>query len=159
MKTKSYIASIGFVLAPIYDGSPALAGVIYEFILTLATVACLTISHILIYYKFYQSPPQDNYYLGLRMANVHRLGDFNNNNNNNNYGRAQQANNAFSNQPLLGGMGNQQFQNPRQESFGDMLKFTFCPTFTIKSFIFFITIADVLIYIFLLLWNFLVSKC
>jgi len=37
--------------------------------------------------------------------------------------------------------------NPRQETFFDMLKFTFCPTFTIFSFIFFITIVEILVYI------------
>eukprot|EP00347_Sterkiella_histriomuscorum_P024243 403331813 len=88
------------------------------------------------------------------MANVHRLGDYQNNNNqNNNYGRPQfggqpRVNNAFQQQPLLGGGGgNVQYVNPRQESFFDMLKFTFCPSFTIFSFIFFITLIDVLIYI------------
>jgi hypothetical protein len=37
--------------------------------------------------------------------------------------------------------------NPRRENFFDMLKFTFCPTFTIISFIFFITMIDVVVYI------------
>ena len=36
--------------------------------------------------------------------------------------------------------------NPREETFFDMLKFTFCPTFSIFSFIFFITMIDVLVY-------------
>ncbi|CDW77937.1 rhomboid family [Stylonychia lemnae] len=94
------------------------------------------------------------------MANVHRLGDYQNNNNQNNqYGRPQfqgqqRANNAFQNQPLLGGgPNNQQFVDPRRESFFDMLKFTFCPTFTIFSFIFFITLIDVLVYITTLIAN------
>jgi hypothetical protein len=46
------------------------------------------------------------------MANIHRLGDYNEGgNNNNNYGRPQfgggnpRVNNAFASQPLLGGGG------------------------------------------------------
>lgn len=42
---------------------------------------------------------------------------------------------------------NQQFVDPRRESFFDMLKFTFCPKFTIFSFIFFITIIDVIVFL------------
>jgi len=37
--------------------------------------------------------------------------------------------------------------NPRQETFPQMLKFTFCPTFTVRSFIFFITIIDICMYV------------
>lgn len=43
--------------------------------------------------------------------------------------------------------------DPRRETFFDMLKFTFCPTFTIFSFIFFITLIDVLVYITTLIAN------
>lgn len=89
------------------------------------------------------------------MANVHRLGDYNegggnnNNNQNGNY-RPQfgndRANNAFQNQPLLGGLQNQQFVDPRRETIFDMLKFTCCPNFSVYSFIFYITVIDVIIY-------------
>lgn len=85
------------------------------------------------------------------MANVHRLGDYNNQNNN--YGRPQfgsnqRVDNAFANQPLLGGgMRNVQYVDPRRETFFDMLKFTCCPTFTVYSFIFFITMMDVIVYL------------
>lgn len=92
------------------------------------------------------------------MANIHRLGDYNNNNNqNNNYGRPQfgggnqRVDNAFANQPLLGGglRGGQnvQFIDPRRETIFDMLKFTCCPTFTVYSFIFFVTMIEILIYL------------
>lgn len=37
--------------------------------------------------------------------------------------------------------------DPRKESFFQMLKFTFCPTFTIKSFIFFITLIDYIVFL------------
>jgi hypothetical protein len=37
--------------------------------------------------------------------------------------------------------------DPRRETFFDMLKFTFCPTFSVFSFVFFITMIDVLVYI------------
>jgi len=100
------------------------------------------------------------------MANIHRLGDYNNNNQNNNYGRPQfggggnqRVDNAFSSQPLLGGMGrggaggNVQFVDPRRETFFDMLKFTCCTTFTIYSFIFFITMIEILIFIVTLIWT------
>jgi hypothetical protein len=89
------------------------------------------------------------------MANVHRLGDYNgggggnNNNQNGNY-RPQfgndRANNAFQNQPLLGGLQNQQFVDPRRETIFDMLKFTCCPNFSVYSFIFYITLIDIIIY-------------
>lgn len=36
--------------------------------------------------------------------------------------------------------------DPRRETFFDMLKFTCCPTFTVYSFIFFITMLEILIY-------------
>ena len=42
---------------------------------------------------------------------------------------------------------------PREENFAHMLKFTFCPTFTFKSFIFFVTIVDILVYIMTLCWT------
>ena len=35
-----------------------------------------------------------------------------------------------------------------------MLKFTFCPTFTIKSFVFFIAIVNIIMYIVSLVWTF-----
>lgn len=35
-----------------------------------------------------------------------------------------------------------------------MVKFTFCPTFTVRSFIFFITLIDILIYIITLIVSF-----
>ena len=89
------------------------------------------------------------------MANVHRLGDYNgggggnNNNQNGNY-RPQfgndRANNAFQNQPLLGGLQNQQFVDPRRETIFDMLKFTCCPNFSVYSFIFYITLIDIILY-------------
>ena len=37
--------------------------------------------------------------------------------------------------------------DPRRETFFDMLKFTCCPTFTVFSFIFFITMMDVIVYL------------
>ena len=90
------------------------------------------------------------------MANVHRLGDYNgggggNNNNQNGTYRPQfgndRANNAFQNQPLLGGLQNQQFVDPRRETIFDMLKFTCCPNFSVYSFIFYITLIDIIIYV------------
>lgn len=48
-------------------------------------------------------------------------------------------------------MNNQQFVNPRKETFFQMLKFTFCPTFTFYSFIFFVTMVDIVLYIITLL--------
>jgi hypothetical protein len=48
--------------------------------------------------------------------------------------------------------------NPRRETFFDMLKFTFCPTFTIVSFIFFITMIEVIIYITTLIVTFVQDK-
>jgi len=44
-------------------------------------------------------------------------------------------------------MGGPQTVPPRKETFFHMLKFTFCPTFTVASFIFFITLIDVLLFI------------
>ncbi len=38
-------------------------------------------------------------------------------------------------------------KNPREENFWDFLKYSCCPTFTIKSFIFTITIVDIILFI------------
>ena len=88
------------------------------------------------------------------MANVHRLGDYagdNENNRNRNYqpqfGGDQRAENAFRNQPLLGGLQNQQFVDPRRETIFDMLKLTCCPNFSVYSFIFYITMIDIIVYV------------
>ncbi len=95
------------------------------------------------------------------MSNVHGLGQYRNDDNNNNRrmgGFGGQANNqrgadAFGSQPLLGGGLPQQTMHPRKENFWDSLKFACCPTFTVASFIFFITLVDILMYITTLIIN------
>jgi rhomboid protease GluP len=70
-----------------------------------------------------------------------------------------QGNNRLNNQGLLGGnqggeypiLNSSRFggtpEEARKETFWQMLKFIFCPYFTMRSFIFIITIIDVLMYI------------
>jgi len=43
--------------------------------------------------------------------------------------------------------------NPRNESFWDMLKFTCCPTFSVKSFMFFIIIVQFAVYIAMIVYQ------
>lgn len=74
------------------------------------------------------------------MANIHRLGDYNNNDNNNNDQNRR-------NVSILGGNNNNSNPiNPRGESFGSFLK-NICPNFKFISFIFIITIIDVLMHV------------
>jgi len=42
---------------------------------------------------------------------------------------------------------------PRKENFLHMLKFTFCPTFSMMSFIFVITAIDIFMYVLTLCWT------
>jgi hypothetical protein len=71
------------------------------------------------------------------MSNIHRISDFENNNNNNN--RRDRV-------PMLGGnLG--EYPDARREPFSTFLKNFFCPLFSFKSFIFIITICDIVIYI------------
>jgi membrane associated rhomboid family serine protease len=74
------------------------------------------------------------------MSNIHRISDLENGNN----GQGRGAGN--SRMPLLGGR-IIQGGNPRSEKFPSFLKNFCCPYFTYKSFIFFITIVDLIMFI------------
>ena len=73
------------------------------------------------------------------MSNIHGMNDFSNSNNNvrsNSNQRSPLVNNRFNSEG-----------DPRNQRFFSFLKNFCCPNFTIKSFIFFITIIDVILYI------------
>lgn len=72
------------------------------------------------------------------MSNIRRLSDFNDNRNN---PRGQRNASLF-------GPGFQQFStNPRQETFASFIKNFCCPFFNLNSFIFIITVIDVIMYV------------
>jgi hypothetical protein len=76
------------------------------------------------------------------MSNVHGISDFPDNSNRNN------MRNSNNNQgvPLMGNRFNND-GNPREQSFFGFLKGFCCPNFTPKSFVFIITIIDIILYI------------
>lgn len=73
------------------------------------------------------------------MNNVHGLNDFSNNNE-----RRPSSNNQSA--PLMANRFSSE-GNPRQQGFLNFLKNFCCPNFTVKSFIFIITIIDIILYI------------
>eukprot|EP00357_Protocruzia_adherens_P033906 CAMPEP_0114992814 /NCGR_PEP_ID=MMETSP0216-20121206/12164_1 /TAXON_ID=223996 /ORGANISM="Protocruzia adherens, Strain Boccale" /LENGTH=320 /DNA_ID=CAMNT_0002356349 /DNA_START=35 /DNA_END=997 /DNA_ORIENTATION=- len=81
---------------------------------------------------------------------IHTFGDMRNNAGNNNRGgrpagggSGPSGGQQGQSQPLIAG----RLSNPRNETFWDMLKFNFCPTFSIRSFIFIVSILDIVMYI------------
>ncbi len=74
--------------------------------------------------------------------NIHRISDFENN---------PGGNNPGGNSPLMGGMNSN--QDPRKESFCSFLKSIICPTLTAKSFIFWVSLLDIFIYIITLIYG------
>jgi hypothetical protein len=65
--------------------------------------------------------------------NIHGIGD---------YGRNRGQNNSY----ILGG-GTQMYGNPREEGFFKFTRDFCCPMFVFKSFIFFISIVDIIFYL------------
>jgi len=81
------------------------------------------------------------------MANIHGMGDYGGNNNRNDQNRVAQGANGmpeFMNGVMMMGQGN---RDPRKETFFQMLKDTFCPNLTAKSFITIITLLDSLTFL------------
>jgi hypothetical protein len=70
------------------------------------------------------------------MSNVHGIGD---------YDRESGAGNNARSVPILGGGGNN--GNPRKENFFSFIKNFCCPLSTWKSFIFAITMIDIIVYL------------
>ena len=70
------------------------------------------------------------------MSNIHRISDLENNNNNNRRDRI----------PMLGG-NLSEYPDARKEPFSIFIKNFFCPLFTFKSFVFIITIINLIVYI------------
>lgn len=72
------------------------------------------------------------------MSNIHRISDFNDNNENRSRSNSRGGG-------LLGSSAN--VVNPRQQTFFGFLKNFCCPNFSFKSFIFIITIIEIILYI------------
>jgi hypothetical protein len=70
------------------------------------------------------------------MSNIHRIADYENNNNNNRRDRM----------PMLGG-NLSQYPDARKEPFSIFIKNFLCPSFTFKSFVFIISIINLVVYI------------
>lgn len=87
------------------------------------------------------------------MANVHRLGDYENNPNYNRMGQGQGAEGYQQDMQRLRAL-NVPFMNmdpeniaPRKETFWDMLRLNFCPRLKLISFTVFISIVNLTIFI------------
>ena len=81
-------------------------------------------------------------------GNIHGFNDPNRNNDNNNNNNNNNINNNGYSPVLFGQMDNNLDPGEiRKESFGHFLKSICCPTFTIKSFIFIISMIDIILYI------------
>jgi len=88
------------------------------------------------------------------MANVHRIGDYNNNNNNRSSGRGGAFGGGYqappdSNIPFFSSINRGQ-SDPRKESPWDMFKYACCPQINLKMFIPYATIVEIGFFIFTL---------
>lgn len=83
------------------------------------------------------------------MSNIHGLGEYNSNrnNNNNNQGNFSGENGQIPNFLRNFMMARRVDRDPRKESFLDFLKFTVCPTLTLRSFISIVTIMEIITYL------------
>ena len=85
------------------------------------------------------------------MSNIHGIGDYssnpNQNNNNNNQGNFSGGDGQIPNFLRNFMQARRVDRDPRKESFLDFLKFTVCPTLTMRSFISIVTIMEIITYL------------